>query len=232
MTSSLSPTTRFHRPCKQAYYQRSPYNLVRIILGLPELFDAEHGENVYTRAARDLSAWRDQGILVQEKDPCIFAYSQRFRVPGTDASRRSAADSSPWANFTTTPTRSSSGTSRRLSKPKSDRFNLLKATRAHFGQIFMLYSDPAGSVEKILYEGAGPADAEVTDEYGVLHRLWRVSDPAAIRLLTAAMADKKLIIADGHHRYETALNYSKEHAPTASASDGTQCQRVAATRVP
>ena len=68
---------------QQAYYQRSPYNLVRIILGLPELFDAERGENVYTRAARDFKAWREQGILVQEKDPCIFAYSQRFHVPGT-----------------------------------------------------------------------------------------------------------------------------------------------------
>jgi uncharacterized protein (DUF1015 family) len=81
----------------------------------------------------------------------------------------------------------------------------------------MLYSDPAGSVEKILYEGSGPAEAEVTDEYGVLHRMWRVSDPAAIRLLTTAMADRKLIIADGHHRYETALDYSKEHAPASPA---------------
>jgi uncharacterized protein (DUF1015 family) len=104
-----------------------------------------------------------------------------------------------------------------LSKPKGDRLNLLKATHAHFGQIFMLYSEPAGSVEKILYDGAGPADVEVTDEYGVLHRLWKVSDPAVINLLTTAMADKKLIIADGHHRYETALNYSKEHAPAAPA---------------
>jgi uncharacterized protein (DUF1015 family) len=77
----------------------------------------------------------------------------------------------------------------------------------------MLYSDPAGSVEKILYDGSGPAEAEVTDEYGVLHRLWRIGDPAAIGLLTAAMADRKLIIADGHHRYETALSYSKEHEP-------------------
>ncbi len=105
-----------------------------------------------------------------------------------------------------------------LSKPKSDRLNLLKATRAHFGQIFMLYSDPAGSVEKILYDGNGAADAEVTDEYGVLHRLWRVNNPAAIRLLATAMDDKKLIIADGHHRYETALNYSKEHAPSGAAA--------------
>jgi uncharacterized protein (DUF1015 family) len=103
-----------------------------------------------------------------------------------------------------------------LSKPKGDRLNLLKATHAHFGQIFMLYSDPAGSVERILFDGAGPAEVEVTDEYAVLHRLWRVNDPAAIRLLSTAMADKKLIIADGHHRYETALNYGKEHAKIAA----------------
>jgi len=93
----------------------------------------------------------------------------------------------------------------------------LQATRAHFGQIFMLYSDPAGSVERILYDPSGSAEVEVTDEYGVLHRLWKISDPASIRLLTTAMADKKLIIADGHHRYETALHYAKEHAPGVAA---------------
>jgi uncharacterized protein (DUF1015 family) len=103
-----------------------------------------------------------------------------------------------------------------LSQPKVDRFNLLKATRAHFGQIFMLYSDPAASVEAILYDGNGSPDAEVVDEYDVLHRLWRISDPATIRLLTAAMADKKLIIADGHHRYETALSYSKKETNISS----------------
>ena len=201
---------------QQAYYQRSPFNLVRIILGLPELFDAEHGENVYTRAGRDFRAWREQGVLVQEKDPCIFAYSQRFKVPGTDIikERRGFIALGKLHDYAEQVVFRHEQT---LSKPKSDRLNLLKATRAHFGQIFMLYSDPAGSVERILYDGNGPAEAEVTDEYGVLHRLWRVSEPAAIRLLTAAMADKKLIIADGHHRYETALNYSKEHAPASPA---------------
>jgi uncharacterized protein (DUF1015 family) len=201
---------------QQAYYQRSPYNLVRIILGLPELFDAEHGENVYTRAARDLRAWREQGVLVQEKDPAIFAYSQRFQVPGTEIvkERRGFIALGKLHDYAEQVVFRHEQT---LSKPKGDRLNLLKATHAHFGQIFMLYSDPAGSVEKILYDGNGPAEAEVTDEYGVLHRLWRINDPAAIRLLTTAMADKKLIIADGHHRYETALNYSKEHAPASPA---------------
>ena len=204
------PYDKISPAMQQAYYQRSPYNLVRIILGLPELFDAERGESVYTRAARDLRAWREQGILMQEKDPCIFAYAQRFKVPGSDAvkERRGFIALGKLHDYAEQVVFRHEYT---LSKPKSDRLNLLKATHAHFGQIFMLYSDPAGSVEKILYDNNGPAEAEVTDEYGVLHRLWRVSDPAAIRLLTTAMADKKMIIADGHHRYETALNYAKEH---------------------
>ena len=127
---------------QQAYYQRSPYNLVRIILGLPELFDAERGESVYTRAARDFSAWRQQGILTQEKDPCIFAYSQRFKVPGTEIvkERRGFIALGKLHDYAEQVVFRHEQT---LSKPKSDRLNLLKATHAHFGQIFMLYSDPA-----------------------------------------------------------------------------------------
>jgi uncharacterized protein (DUF1015 family) len=206
------PYDKISPSMQEAYYQRSPFNLVRIILGKPEQSDAERGESVYTRAARDFSAWRKQGVLAQEKGPCIFAYAQRFKVPGTEMikERRGFIALGKLHDYAEKVVFRHEQT---LSKPKSDRLNLLKATHAHFGQIFMLYSDPARSVEKILYDGAGPADAEVTDEYGVLHRIWKVSDPAAISMLTAAMADKKLIIADGHHRYETALNYSKEHAP-------------------
>ena len=206
------PYDKISPSMQQAYYQRSPYNLVRIILGLPELFDAERGESVYTRAARDFSAWREQGILTQEKDPCVFAYSQRFKVPGTEIvkERRGFIALGRLHDYAERVVFRHEQT---LSKPKSDRLNLLQATHAHFGQIFMLYSDPAGSVEEILYDGSGPAEAEVTDDYGVLHRLWRISDPATIRLLTTAMDDKKLIIADGHHRYETALNYAREKAP-------------------
>ena len=219
------PYDKISPAMQQAYYQRSPYNLVRIILGLPELFDAEKGESVYTRAARDFRAWREQGILTQEKTPCVFAYAQRFQVPGTDITKERRGfialgklhDYAEQVVFRHEQT---------LSKPKSDRLNLLRATRAHFGQIFMLYSDPAGSIEKLLYEGSGPAEAEVTDEYGVLHRIWRISDPATIRLLATAMADKKLIIADGHHRYETALNYSKEHAPSRSVATETSTQAL------
>jgi len=215
------PYDKISPAMQQAYYQKSPYNLVRIILGLPELFDAERGESVYSRAARDFQGWREQGILVQEKTPCVYAYAQRFRVPGSDEikERRGFIALGKLHEY-------SDGVVFRheqtLSKPKSDRLNLLRAARAHFGQIFMLYSDPAGSVEQILYDGSSTADAEVTDEYGVVHRLWRISDPAAIRLLVSAMSDKKVIIADGHHRYETALAYSKESGHGAGAASRTE----------
>jgi uncharacterized protein (DUF1015 family) len=205
------PYDKISPAMQQAYYQRSPFNLVRIILGLPELFDAEQGENVYTRAARDFRSWKDQDVLIQDKEPGVFAYAQRFTDPATGMvkERRGFIALGKLHEYSEEVIFRHEQT---LSKPKSDRLNLLKATRAHFGQIFMLYSDPAGAVEKILYDGNGSANAEVTDEYGVQHRLWRISDPPTINLLTTAMADKKLIIADGHHRYETALHYSKHYA--------------------
>src|SRR3954452_3071387 len=205
------PYDKISPAMQQAYYQRCPYNLVRIILGLPELFDAERNESVYSRAARDFRAWREQGILIQERSPCVFAYSQRFQVPGSTEykERRGFIALGKLHEYAEQVVFRHE---QPLSKPKSNRLNLLKATRAHFGQIFMLYSDPAASVEQILFDGPGPTDAEVTDEYGVAHRVWRLNDPAVIRLLVTEMADRKLIIADGHHRYETALAYSKEHA--------------------
>ena len=216
------PYDKISPAMQQAYYQRSPYNLVRIILGLPELFDAEPGENVYRRAARDFKEWREQGILIQEKEPCIFAYSQQFKVPGTEVvkERRGFIALGKLHDYAEQVVFRHEHT---LSQPKADRLNLLNATRAHFGQIFMLYSDPAASVDAILYDNNGSPEVEVTDEYDVLHRLWRVSDPPTIRLLTTAMADKKLIIADGHHRYETALNYAKAraHVSTAPAEHST-----------
>src|SRR5262249_42144478 len=98
-----------------------------------------------------------------------------------------------------------------LAKPKADRLELLRATRAHFGQIFMLYSDPENQIEGALVSDQSPI-IELRDEYEVLHQVWKISDPTKISLTRARMADRKLIIADGHHRYETALAYQRERA--------------------
>ena len=197
---------------QQAYYQRSPYNLVRIILGLPELFDATDN-NVYTRAAENFREWRRQGVLLPDAEPAIYAYSQTYAPPGTPGMLRErrgfialsdAVDYADGIVFRHEQT---------LAKPKSDRLNLLRATRAHFGQIFMLYSDPAHTAEKLLFDSGTPPEVEVTDDYAVVHRLWRATEPSVINMVTAAMADKKLVIADGHHRYETALAYARECRP-------------------
>ena len=197
---------------QQVYYGRSPYNLVRIILGLPELFDEPGVNDVYTRAANDFHEWRKKGVLQTDNDPSIFAYSQRFQVPGQSGEVRERRGFIALGGLEDYASKVVFRHEQTLSKPKSDRLNLLKATRAHFGQIFMLYSDPAQSIEKILFQNFQP-QVEVTDDYGVLHRLGRITDPHSLRLVIGSMGDKKLIIADGHHRYETALNYGKEHAP-------------------
>jgi uncharacterized protein (DUF1015 family) len=201
---------------QQAYYRRSPYNLVRIILGLPELFDGDGAQDVYRRAARDFTAWRADGVLTQESEPCVFAYSQTFALPGAAPTEQTLCERRGFIALGELYSYDEKVVFRHeqtLSRPKSDRLNLLRATRAHFGQIFMLYSDPGLSAESLLFDTTTAPDMEVTDEHDVIHRVWRVNDAGTINLLTTALEDKKLIIADGHHRYETALNYAREHAP-------------------
>jgi uncharacterized protein (DUF1015 family) len=191
---------------QERYYNRSPYNLVRIILGRRE--PDTPSDNVYTRAAGYLREWRSSGILVPDPTASIYAYSQSFEAPGSPASkmeRRGFIALGKIEDY-------SAGIVHRheqtLSGPKTDRFNLLCATRAHFGQIFMLYEDPEEQVDNLLFRDQhGVPDLDVCDDYEVRHRVWRVSDPQVIGRVQESMLNKKLIIADGHHRYETALNY-------------------------
>jgi uncharacterized protein (DUF1015 family) len=105
-----------------------------------------------------------------------------------------------------------------LSGPKQDRLELLRQTNAHCEQIFMLYADPERAVDRLLDEAAeGAPIAEVTDEYRAVHRVWRMPEAARIAEIQRLMADKKLLIADGHHRYETALQFRRENPQLAGA---------------
>jgi uncharacterized protein (DUF1015 family) len=206
------------------YYDASPHNLVRIILGKPQPTDGLE-ENIYSRAAASFQDWRRQGILRQDPQQSLYQYTQRFQSPvdRTQLERRGFIALGKIEDY-------SAGIVYRheqtLAKPKADRLRLLKATRAHFGQLFMLYSDPANEIDSAL--SANPSanmenGIEAHDEYGVLHQLRRISDPALIELVCNKMRDRNLIIADGHHRYETALNYRDErraqHAAAAAPSD-------------
>src|SRR5882724_7804814 len=191
------------------YYERSTHNLVRIILGKAGETDTDVF-NVYTRAAEYLHDWRSGGILKQDPDPGIYAYSQTFTVPGTRdlQERRGLIALGRLHDYEDGVIHRHEQT---LSKPRADRLNLLRATRAHFGQIFMLYSDPGKEIDALLKSRMEEdPDISTLDEYETLHRVWRIHDPALIRALQEKMRDQKLIIADGHHRYETALAYRDE----------------------
>ncbi len=146
----------------------------------------------------------------RDAEPSIYVYVQRFKVPGdangAEAERRGFIALGRVEDYDQKVVFRHEQT---LSKPKADRLNLLRATHSHCGQIFMVYSDPADEVARLLKQDGKPT-VEVRDEYGVLHQMWKVCDPATVAAAKASMADKKLIIADGHHRYETALNFRNE----------------------
>jgi uncharacterized protein (DUF1015 family) len=218
-------------PTMQAeYYAASPYNLVRVILGKAQADDSDK-ENVYTRASASLQQWRDEGVLVPDPQPSIYLYTQTFKVPGdasgATAERRGFIALGQVEDYDRKVVFRHEQT---LSKPKADRLNLLRATQAHCGQIFMLYTDPAQEVDNALRQ-SGPPTVEVRDQYDVLHRLWRVSDPAVVKTVQEKMADKKLIIADGHHRYETALTYRNEMRKQGSPDLRAPFERVMMTFV-
>jgi len=200
------------------YYERSAHNLVRIILGKAGETDTD-AFNVYTRAAEYLHDWRSSGILKQDPEPGIYAYSQTFTVPGTRelAERRGLITLGRLHDYADGVVFRHEQT---LAKPRADRLNLLRATRAHFGQIFMLYSDPKDEIEALLKKKTEEdPDTSLLDEYETLHRLWRIHDPALIQAVQQRMRDKKLLIADGHHRYETALAYRNERRAESGSSD-------------
>jgi uncharacterized protein (DUF1015 family) len=199
------------------YLAASPYNLVRIILGESRPTDSVT-DNVYSRAASYCDEWIRSGILVADSEPALFAYSQEFEDPdsGERLVRQGFIGLGAVEDY-------ASGIVHRheqtLSGPKQDRLELLRHTRAHFGQIFMLYPDPEGAVDQILNNAAQCAPLNsVQDEYGSVHRLWRIAEPATVQRIQDLMADKKLLIADGHHRYETALAFRNEN-PSLPGSD-------------
>ena len=203
---------------QDTYYQASPYNLVQVILGKPGSSDDDR-DNVYTRAAALLEQWQSAGVLQADAEPSLYVYAQTFRVPGdasgAEAERRGFIALGRIEDYERNIVYRHELT---LSGPKADRLKLLQTTRAHCELLFMVYSDPADEIGKLLHQD-GPATVELRDEYGVLHRMWKVSDPAIVNAVRQKMADKKLVIADGHHRYETALNYRNQMPQQASSAD-------------
>jgi uncharacterized protein (DUF1015 family) len=195
---------------QEKYYAADPHNLIAVEKGRTSPQDSPQN-NVYTRAAAALKGWIAANAVRQDAAPAFYAYTQEFTAPGSSArkTRRGfigAGQLEDYANNVVF------RHERTLSGPKADRLELLRHTRTHTGQLFMIYSDPGKRVDAILseVEAADKPVTELLDEYGVTHRLWMIADAARVEAIQKAMAEQKLVIADGHHRYETSLNFRNE----------------------
>lgn len=206
------PYDRVRYGLQDQYYDLHPYNIVRITKGR-EFADDTPENNVYTRARDYFHIWLDAGYLLRDPGPAFYVYHQTFTLPdGTELTRKAFVAALELVEF-------NEGIvlphERTLSGPKMDRLNLLRATETNFGQIFMLYSDAENHINT-LFDTAivgRNADADVRElfESDVRQQIWVVTEPGIIAQVVAEMAPKRgLIIADGHHRYETALNYRTE----------------------
>jgi uncharacterized protein (DUF1015 family) len=177
---------------------RSPHNVVEI--DLPESYDG---------AAETLAEWRERGVLTQEDEPAIWVLRQDYTAPdGSTRTRRGFFARVRVEDYGAGRIRPHERTH---PGPKEDRLRLTRATRANLSPIFSLFPDASGAATEMLaHATSGDPFAQVTDHEGTRNTLWRVSDPESIAALQAALADAELLIADGHHRYETARAYADE----------------------
>jgi uncharacterized protein (DUF1015 family) len=195
---------------QENYYAADPRNLIAVEKGRTSPQDTPQN-NVYTRAAAALEGWIAANAVRQDAAPAFYAYTQEFTVPGSSMqrTRRGFIGAGQLEDYANNVVFRHEHT---LSGPKADRLELLRHTHTHTGQLFMIYSDPEKRVDLILgeVESAEKPVTELLDEYGVTHRLWMISDSARIAAIQKAMTGQKLVIADGHHRYETSLNFRNE----------------------
>jgi uncharacterized protein (DUF1015 family) len=191
---------------QEKLYSKNEYNIVRITKGKTEQSDNEKN-NQYTRAAKYLNEWLAKGVLKQDSKEAIYAYIQSFQLGGRKFKRGTFIALGKLEEFGG----SVKAHENTLSGPKADRLNLQRATAAQFGLIFMLYEDTKKVADKLIEKAsAGKAVVEFTDEDEVKHQLFEIIDKADVETICKMMSEKSCVIADGHHRYATSLNYYNE----------------------
>ncbi|MBI4389439.1 MAG: DUF1015 domain-containing protein, partial [Nitrospinae bacterium] len=192
---------------QEELYRKNPYNVVRLILG-KELPSDHENDNRYTRSAAVFRQWIEEGVLVRERKPVFYLYSQEYPLEGKTIRRLGIFARVRLEDFDAGNICPHEFT---LAKAKKDRRLLLQACRANFSPIFGLYSDPEGGVDGLLEPAARENPMAVIEEDSITHRFWRLEDERVNASISQKFADKKIFIADGHHRYETALAYYKEN---------------------
>ena len=201
---------------QQELYRKSPNNVVRLEFGLASPGDTDE-DNRYTRAAAVLEDWSRSGVLKQAPVPAFYIYEMEYRAGKETKKLRGLICLVRIEDYDSGIVKPHETT---LSGPKTDRLNLLCATTASFSQIFSLFSDPRNAVGSILAKVSRKPDLEVKSSDGVTHRTWSFDDKSDIEIIVRELADQPIFIADGHHRYDTALNYRNERRKAAGSFTG------------
>jgi uncharacterized protein (DUF1015 family) len=186
---------------------RSQHNIIHI--DLPK--EASYKDDPYIYAGQRFRNWLAEGVFMTENKPSIYVYQQRYTVPGTSQTKEflgflCAFRVSAWDEKEILPHEHT------FAKPKEDRLNLMRTSCANFSPVYSFYYDPAMTAEKALsfFISHKKPEIDVKDDFGEEHRVWVVNEPQVVEVVVRALQDQQLYIADGHHRYETALDYKKE----------------------
>jgi uncharacterized protein (DUF1015 family) len=201
---------------QQALYDKSPYNVIRLILNKESPADTEQ-DNRYTRSAAALRDWLREDVLRQDSARGLYVYHQDFEVEGRRYTRRGFLARVRLEPF---------GTGRiypheeTMSGPKADRLKLFRATGMNLSPVFGLYPDPQSKVTSALDAAVGRAlPLQASDHLGVVSKLWPVTDDHTVSAVTGLLGPRPVFIADGHHRYETGLRYLEERRAAGEAAD-------------
>ena len=204
---------------REKLYQNSSYNIIRLIKGKTGPQDCA-SDNQYTRAAHSLKSWIQEGILQKDHEPCLYSMEDEYNLPGSSMKlvRKGFTALIKLEEFGRGKILPHEKT---LSKPKEDRLKLIQACRTNLSPIFALYSDPDRRTNALLDEAkaAGRPFIDIVSQEGVAHRVWKVTDPRIIQGIIEEMRPKYVLLADGHHRYETALTYCQQMQAKLPADD-------------
>lgn len=224
------PYDKISRELQETYYEQSPYHFVRLILNNPDFEpDSEEELDRYQKARQLLKEWREEEILIQDEDPSIYVYQTTFVDPsGRERTRTgffAMGELEPYESGEIIPHEET------LSEPKQDRLQLLQSTKANLEPIYMLYPEYSRRGKRALketieqeplYQVRLDGEQNIGKEY---HRVWRVQKRSRIRVLQRMLDHQSAVIADGHHRYETALQFLEEVKEKASTLRGEDRER-------
>ena len=219
VSTVLAPPYDVISPEKQKkLYENSPFNCIRLILNKKDPADTDQS-NAYTRARDTFQEWQKKSVLIQEQEPCFYVYRQTFKDPVTHATKNRFAllgrvRLEPFEKGIIVPHEKT------LRGPKEDRMRLLRTVRTNFSPVFGLYKDKGFEIRSIIQDPMNSDPVfEAEDDDKIVHTLWAIEDPDILAKLHKALQSKKVYIADGHHRYETALEYARQQREEQRSSD-------------